>query len=185
MRLPELKTVRTIRKQIGINQTQLAQAARVSQSLIARIESGKVDPSYAKVKQIFLALENIGKGKIMCARDIMSRHLAAIRSNVSVKEAAKLMKSKKISQIPVVDDGIVVGSFSEKTVIDKVAQGLKLDNLALVPIKDLMEEAFPLIDESTHITVVSTLLEYHPAVIVTNKGKINGIITKADLLKLV
>lgn len=184
MRLPELKTIRNIRKQIGINQTQLARAANVSQSLIARIESGKVDPSYSKVKKLFFALENVGQGRILCARDIMSRHLATIRSNVSVKDAAKMMKAKKISQIPVVDDGIVVGSISEKTIIDKVAQGLKLDNLALVPIRDLMEEAFPQIDESSHISVVSTLLEYHPAVLVTSKGRINGIVTKADLLKL-
>lgn len=184
MRLPELKTIHNIRKQIGINQTQLAKAAGVSQSLIARIESGNVDPSYSKVKEIFLALENMGRGKILSAKDIMSKHLATIRSNVSVKDAAKTMKSKKISQVPVVDDGIVVGSISEKTIIDKVAQGLKLDNLALVPIRDLMEEAFPQIDENSHISVVSTLLEYHPAVLITSKGKINGIITKADLLKL-
>ena len=184
MRLPELKTIRSIRKQIGINQTQLAKEARVSQSLIARIESGKVDPSYSKAKHIFLALESIGRGKILCAKDIMSKRVAIIRSNVSVKDAAKTMKAKKISQIPVVDDGVVVGSISEKTIIDKVAQGLKLDNLALVPIRDLMEEAFPQIDENSHISVVSTLLEYHPAILVTSKGKINGIVTKADLLKL-
>jgi len=184
MRLPELRTIRNVRKQIGINQTQLAREARVSQSLIARIESGKVDPSYSKAKQIFLALESIGRGRILTAKDIMSRHVATVRSNVSVKEAAKTMKAKKISQVPVVDDGVVVGSISEKTIIDKVAQGLKLDNLALVPVKDLMEEAFPQVDENTHISVVSTLLEYHPAILVNNKGKINGIVTKADLLKL-
>lgn len=184
MRLPELKTIRNIRKQIGINQTQLARAAGVSQSLIARIEAGKVDPSYSNAKKLFLALESVGRGKILVAKDIMSRHLATIRSNVSVKDAAKTMKSKKISQIPVVDDGIVVGSISEKTIIDKVAQGLNLDNLALVPIRDLMDEAFPQVDENSHISVISTLLEYHPAVLVTNKGRINGIVTKADLLKL-
>ncbi len=184
MRLPELKTIHSIRKQIGINQTQLAKAAGVSQSLIARIEAGKVDPSYAKAKKIFLALESVGKGKILRANDIMSRHVATTRSNTSVKEAAKMMRTKNISQLPVVDDDVVVGSISEKTIIDKVAQGMKLDNLALVPIRDLMEESFPQIDENSHISVVSTLLEYHPAVLVTSKGKINGIVTKADLLKL-
>ncbi|MBI2075679.1 CBS domain-containing protein [Candidatus Woesearchaeota archaeon] len=185
MRLPELKTIKNMRKQMGINQTELAKAAGVSQSLIARLEAGRVDPSYQKVKKIFLALENVGSGRIPKAKDIMSKHVATIRSNLSVKDAAKLMKNKKISQLPVVDDGVVVGSVSEKTLIDKVAQGLNFDNLALVPIKDLMDEAFPQIDENSSISVVSTLLEYNAAVLVTSKGKINGVVTKADLLKLV
>ncbi len=185
MRLPELKTIQGMRKQIGLTQTQLAKAAGVSQSMIARIESGKADPSYSSIKNVFLALESAGKGKIMTAKDIMSRHVATIRSNVSVKEAAKVMKSKGISQIPIVDDNVVVGSISEKTLTDKIAQGLQLDNLSLVPVKDIMEQAFPQVDETTNISVVSTLLEYQPAVLVTNKGRISGIVTKADLLKLV
>lgn len=185
MRLPELKTIKNMRKQMGINQTELAKAAGVSQSLIARLEAGSVDPSYHKVKKIFLALENVDSDRVLRAKDIMSKHVATIRSNLSVKDAAKLMKNKKISQLPVVDDGVVVGSVSEKTLIDKVAQGLNFDNLALVPIKDLMDEAFPQIDENSHISVISTLLEYNAAVLVTNKGKINGVVTKADLLKLV
>lgn len=185
MRLPELKTIKNMRKQIGINQTELAKAAGVSQSLIARLESGKVDPTYHKVKKIFLALENIGSGRILKAKDIMSKRVATIKSNVSVKDVAKMMKGKKISQLPVVDSGVVVGSVSEKTLIDKIAQGLNLDDLAVVPVKDVMDEAFPQIDENSHISVVSTLLEYNAAVLVTNKGRINGIVTKADLLKLV
>ena len=62
MRLPEVGLVKTIRKQIGVNQTELAKEARVSQSVIARLESGKIDPSYTKMKKIFSALEKLGKG---------------------------------------------------------------------------------------------------------------------------
>lgn len=185
MRLPELKSIRSMRKQIRINQAELAMAAGVSQSLIARIESGSVDPSYSKAKKIFLALENMGKGKILTAAALMNRKVVSITSRASVKEAASLMKKKDISQLPVIDDNISVGFISEKDIIEKVASGANIDNLALVPVKELMEDSFPQIDEKTSISVVSILLEYHPAVIVSEKGKIKGIITKADLLKLV
>ena len=35
-----------IRKQLGLTQIQLANLAGVSQSLIAKLESGRIDPSY-------------------------------------------------------------------------------------------------------------------------------------------
>jgi predicted transcriptional regulator len=185
MRLPELKSIRSMRKQIGINQADLARASGVSQSLIARIESGSVDPSYSKAKKIFLSLENIGHGKSPTASDIMNRRVISIASRASVKEAASTMKRKNISQLPVIDGDVSVGFISEKDIIEKVASGANIDNLALVPVKELMEESFPQVDEKTSISVISILLEYHPAVIVSEHGKIKGIITKADLLKLV
>jgi predicted transcriptional regulator len=52
---------------LGLTQGQLAKIAGVSQSFIAKIESGKIDPSYSKVKTIFdvldLSLEEIIRPK--------------------------------------------------------------------------------------------------------------------------
>ena len=81
MRLPEVSLVKTIRKQIGVNQTELARAANVSQSIIARLESGKIDPSYTKMRKIFFALERLGKGKILRARDIINKNIVAVAKN--------------------------------------------------------------------------------------------------------
>ncbi len=184
MRLPDLSVVRKMRKQIGINQTQLAREAGVSQSLIARIESGKVDPTYSKTRDIFIALEKMGRGKILIARDIMNRKIVSIRPNASLRETAALMRRKGISQIPVIDNDVIVGSLSEKTIIESVAHGKSIDNLSLVPVRDVMSDAFPTIDESAPVSMVSLLLEYNSAILVTKKGKTLGIITKADLLKL-
>jgi len=184
MRLPELENIKNIRKQAGINQTELAKAANVSQSLIARIESGKIDPSYTKVKKLFASLENMGKGKILTVRDIMNKKVSSIGPTDSVKDAATIMKKKNISQIPVIDNDTVVGSVSEKNIIEKITSEESIDNIALIPVRDVMRDAFPLVDKDSVLSVVSLLLEYYPAVLVTDRGKINGIITKADLLKL-
>ena len=184
MRLPDLSVIKKMRKQIRMNQTALAKEAGVSQSLIARIESGKVDPAYSKTRDIFIALERLGKGRILTAKDIMNRKVTSVRPNTSLREAASLMRKKGISQIPVIDNDVVIGSLSEKTVIENVAQGKSIENISLVPVKDIMNDTFPLIEESAPMSMVSLLLEYNSALLISNKGKIVGIITKADLLKL-
>jgi len=46
-----------------------------------------------------------------------------------------------------------------------------------------MEEAFPIVKEDEGLPVILTLLQSNHAVLVSKKGKIVGIITKADLLK--
>lgn len=184
MRLPELETIKSIRKQVGINQTDLAKAAGVSQSLIARIESGRVDPSYAKTRQIFSALERIGKGKFLTAKEIMNKKMLSISSNCSIKEAASIMKKKNISQMPVTEDDVVVGSISEDNIIEKISSEDSIENISLIPVKEAMKDPFPLVDKDSILSFISLMLEYYPAVLVTDKGRLKGIITKSDLLKL-
>ncbi len=184
MRLPDLSIIKKMRKQIGINQTALAKEARVSQSLITRIESGKVDPAYSKARNIFIALEKIGEGRTLTAKDVMNKKITSIRPNISLREAATTMRQKGISQIPVIDNDVVIGSLTEKSVIESVARGKSIEDVSLVPVRDIMNDAFPIIDESTTIGMVSIMLEYNSALLVAKKGKVVGIITKADLLKL-
>ena len=184
MRLPEVSLVKTIRKQIGLNQTELAREARVSQSVIARLESGKIDPSYTKMKRIFSALERLGKGKLLTARDIVNKNIVSIQPNKSIRYAVNIMKKKGISQIPVMEDGVSVGSLSEKDIIEKIASEENIENISLIPVKDAMSDAFPTIDLGSSLGVISIMLEYYPALLVTDNGKMKGIITKADMLKL-
>jgi len=184
MRLPEVNIIKTVRKQIGISQTQLAREARVSQSIIARVESGKIDPSYTKMKKIFSALEKLGKGKILRARNILNKNVVSVSSNKSIRYAVKIMKKKGISQLPVIDNDVVVGSLSERDIIEKIATEENIDNISLIPVKDIMGDAFPMIDIDSSLGVISLMLEYYPALLITDSGKLKGIITKADLLKL-
>ncbi|MBI2647565.1 helix-turn-helix domain-containing protein, partial [Candidatus Woesearchaeota archaeon] len=57
----ELVEVKKIRKKLELTQTQLANRAGVSQSLIAKVESGRIDPTYSKTKKIFSALSELEK----------------------------------------------------------------------------------------------------------------------------
>jgi predicted transcriptional regulator len=183
MRLPELKAIKNMRKQLKINQQELAKEAKVSQSLIARLESGKVDPSYSKVKKIFTALEKMGSGKILNAKSIMKKKVISVSPNKSIKEVAAIMRKNSISQLPIIDDNVVLGSITEKDIMDAITKK-DMENISLVPVKEIMKESFPQLDEDSPISVVSMVLEYTTAVLITKKGKVVGIITKSDILKI-
>jgi predicted transcriptional regulator len=184
MKIPEVEMIKKIRKQINISQIELAEASGVSQSLIARLEAGKTDPSYQNVKKVFDALEKLGKGKIMLAKDIMNKNIVCIEPNLSVKEAAKIMKKKNISQLPIMKHNTVLGSITEKTILEKVASEESILDLALTPVSEIMTDVFPIVDANTSLTVISFLLDYNHAVMIKEKGELKGIITKADMLKL-
>ena len=46
-----------------------------------------------------------------------------------------------------------------------------------------MEETPPILSKTTSIKVISNLLRHYPTVLVSENGKLVGLITKADLLE--
>jgi len=59
MKPPELHDIERLRKRFGLTQEELARKAGISQSLIARVESGMVDPRYSRIAKIFVALDEM------------------------------------------------------------------------------------------------------------------------------
>lgn len=57
--LPNLSDIAKKRHQLNLKQTELAKKAGVSQSLIAKLEAGKIDSSYTKVKTIFEVIDHL------------------------------------------------------------------------------------------------------------------------------
>jgi transcriptional regulator with XRE-family HTH domain len=55
-RLPPHALVRALRAELHMTQTQLAKRAGITQSHLARIEAGKVDPQVSTLRKIFSAL---------------------------------------------------------------------------------------------------------------------------------
>ena len=94
------------------------------------------------------------------------------------------MEKHSISQLPVLHEGRQLGSISETTLVNRVARGEKLASLLRARISTVMEEPFPVVSGETEVQRVYLLLEEHPAVLITEEGKITGIITRADVFKL-
>lgn len=59
MPLPDIVQVASLRRRLGVTQKRLALESKVSQSLISKIESGRVTPTYKHAKMIFDALERL------------------------------------------------------------------------------------------------------------------------------
>jgi len=152
--------------------------------MIAKIEAGKTEPSYLKTKAIFDTLERMQREKEPRAKDLMQPKVVGIGEDDPISKAAIMMKETGFSQLPVFSGRHIVGSIAEKVIMDRIVSGISPRELSTVPVSKVMTEAFPQIDEKAPLSLVSTLLQYHPAVLVMKRGQAAGIITKADLLRV-
>ncbi|MCS7123818.1 MAG: helix-turn-helix domain-containing protein [Candidatus Bathyarchaeota archaeon] len=183
--LPPLEEIAKRRKLLGLTQHQLARLAGVSQSFIAKIESGKIDPSYSKVKAIFDVLDRVETGENYTAKAIAHEGIIGVEKTDKVAKAIGLMMEHGFSQLPVFDRGKCVGCISEKTILSQVTATKDLSKVSQKLVEEIMEEAPPQIDENAPIPLISNLLRFYPAILVTRRGELVGIITKADLFKVV
>ncbi len=185
MGLLEIETIGRTRRQLGLTQTELAKLAGVSQSLIAKIESGRVDPAYSKARQIFDALESeISQSDgAKNAKDIMCTHVLSLSPDDKLGKAMKFMKEKGFSQIPVLEGNVNVGSISDDLLIDIVSKHGK--DASAIKVKDIMREGFPILPADANLDSVTGLLRFYKAVLIKKGAKFSGIITKADLIKAI
>jgi len=182
--LPSLEEIARKRRMLDLTQNGLAKLAGVSQSLIAKLESGKTDPSYTKVKAILDVLNQLEMKMEVHAREILHSEVVSVQKSEAVSKAVRLMMEHGYSQIPVFDGEHAVGSISEKTILSQVSAGRDLSQVSNLSIGEVMDEAFPQVGEDAPLPLISGLLQVYPAVLVSKKGKVVGIVTKADLLKM-
>ena len=182
MIFPELTNIKTRRQQLGIKQSQLAELSQVSQSLIAKLEKGKLDPSYSIAKKIFLALDSLEHSKERKCSDIMTRNISFINLNDKIEKASEIMKKNSIDQIPVLENKRVVGSISESLIFSKLMEGIDKKKLLNMQVKEIMNEPFPIVNSNMPISIVTPLLKTADAILLTENNNLKGIITKANLI---
>ena len=184
--LPELSEVRRRRKAAGISQKGLSKAAGTSQGAISKMEGGRSEPSYSTVKKIFDALENLESPQSGSVTGIMNQKVIRIQAGDFAGRAIQLMRQNDISQIPVFRREQPVGSVSERTVLERMREGVSIEALSKIRVESLMAPSFPVAPEGMSVKSASFFLENFPAVLIASKtGKIIGIVTKSDMLKTV
>lgn len=185
MMLPALDEIPRRRKALGLTQSKLAQLAGVSQSIIAKIESGTVDPSYSIVGKLVEALE---RESVQTSRprvsEIMSRPVISVSKSQLVREAVELMRRRGYSQLPVFEGSRTVGSISEKTILDRAARGEPLESLLSNKVRDIMDSPLPVVNDDTPLDLVLGLLQGNYGVLASKGENIVGILTKSDILKV-
>lgn len=174
--------LRRIRMQLGITQAELARASDVSQSLVAKIESGRVDPSFSTIKAISEALNRHIRSEGRKVGEVMSKPVLSVQANTPLSECINLMKNRNLSQLPVYSGLKPVGSISDKHIVSLLS-GPGSSKIALDdPVAHFMEASFPTVDANTPLEALYSLFIFVPAVLVTSGDKVEGIVTKIDVI---
>ena len=123
----------------------------------------------------------------MTARDMvasgLSGELLAIEGSESVETAVRLMSEHDFSQLSITHDRRLVGSLNEAHLFGELVRdsGVKSQ-----PVETIMQPAFPFVDISTPVELLSTMItSVNPAVLVRDfKTEKTFIITRSDVIRV-
>jgi cystathionine beta-synthase len=123
----------------------------------------------------------------MTARDLvaarLSGELCAIEAQEPVEHALRLMSEHDFSQISITQDRRLVGSLNE---MQLYAELVRNPRVKAQPVDSIMQPAFPFVDVSTPVELLSTMITpENPAVLVRDfKTEKTFIITRSDLIRV-
>ncbi|MBO8181552.1 MAG: CBS domain-containing protein [Archaeoglobus sp.] len=177
----EIEEIKRRRKKLGITQKKLAELVGVSQPLIARIESGDIDPKLSLVKKIFEVLESL-EGKKVNAKSVMNPDVMYAKPDQSLREVMEIMLKYGISQMPVVELGRVLGTITESSIV-KIILNKGIESTESMRVKDCMDNPLPTVSADENMEYICKMLINNPAVLVVENGEMRGIITKHDIMK--
>lgn len=100
----------------------------------------------------------------------------------TIGEALARLEQYNVSQIPVLEDNRSVGSLTEADMMSMI-----IDNPATIDkkVSEVMEKPYPVIDESEDIRHGIQYLKESPAILVSQYGRLIGILTRYDVLDFV
>lgn len=178
----EPKAIKKIRSELGITQNELAKLAGVSQSLIAKIEAGAIDPSFSTITAITNALRKEMNTKKRKVKEVMSKPVVYAEPDTTIRRCIEIMKEKGVSQLPVISNGISVGSITETQILSIIESSQNPEVLLSRPVSSYMLDSFPQVSPETPVDAVTLLLSFFPAVLVVSDRKVEGIVTKIDII---
>lgn len=159
----------------------MARLAGVSQSLISRIESGTVDPRASTLRRILKALA-WARGEVKVA-EVMHSPVVTIDASDTVNKAVEVMERLGISQIPVLDDGKVIGCIYESSLLKALRKSKDPSRLLGMRVMEVMEEPLPMLNPQSSLEEAYVLLlSGKPAVLIVEQGRPVGIVTKIDVV---
>ncbi len=176
-----VRQVRRSRVLLSLTQADLAKESGTSQSLIAKLERGRLNPSYEVVRKILDSLDRLSATEESTAGDLMHDDPVMADPAETLGAALARMKKNGFSQLPVVDRGQPVGSISESAILDQIEKGADLEALKKQAVRMSMRPSFPTVEPHTRKRTLVELLKDHEAVLVVREGKMVGLVTKSDL----
>ncbi|MGB4770462.1 MAG: pyridoxal-phosphate dependent enzyme [Chitinophagaceae bacterium] len=119
-------------------------------------------------------------------RDIVNarsgkQKLISVTMDQSIAEAVELMKKYDIEHIPVIENGVPVGSISENGLFQKMFSNPDIRQMSIAA---MVEHAYPLVDFNTPVERIGTLItKENGAVLSKDESGNYHIITKYDIIQ--
>ncbi len=188
-RVPTPKELQNLRKKVGLTQAELADRVGISQSLVARIEKGQVNPSVGTLKRILNVIEEQKEvhstiGDLLKWKGHSSKlnPLIWVSPEDKVRRAVILMRRHGISQLPVLKGNNTIGSISEGAII-KQLMTMGSQKVFGLSVREIMELPFPTIDIKESVdSALSEIASGVEAILVYDEERPVGIITKIDII---
>ena len=110
------------------------------------------------------------------------KKLITVASNNSIKEALSILTKNDISQLPVMQDGRIVGSINENLIYSKIIDQPEIVNKE---VNTIMQEALPFVDSSTPLDVLAGMVTKADDAVLVKDFKHNNtyIITRYDVVQ--
>ncbi len=108
------------------------------------------------------------------------RRFISVGPNATLTEAIRLMQDNDISQLPVIENGSVIGSLTETRVLSTLVSN---PTLSEHKVGEFADSPFPLVGEKTSIENLYNMLESDTsAILVRHENDSLDIVTKSDLI---
>ncbi len=127
-----------------------------------------------------LEVERVTASTLLAAKSDGAPELVIVTPAQTVRQALNLMDTYDVSQLPIVENDECVGALDEASLMARaIAQPVVLEQ----PVRDIMEQPYPVVDADAPLDRVSELLSREtPAVLVRREGKLAGIVSRYDVL---
>lgn len=114
-------------------------------------------------------------------KDTSAAAIVSVTPGATVRQAIRLMALHDVSQVPVMDGTVCVGSVAESQLTTKsLADPKVLDHT----VSDAMDQPFPIVESDQAVESVAKLLsKSNRAVLMRKDGIIQGIVTRYDVLE--
>lgn len=129
----------------------------------------------------------VDKGNMLTAEEIIDRKtnkipLSTLTKDSTLNDAIEVMRDSYITQIPVVENGTVIGTITESRVLNAILDDPSLKDS---PVTIALNDPFPFVLPTTRIDVISKMINRDcPAVLMVDAEGGFQIITKYDLINV-
>ena len=178
MEIPTGGYLRQWRKSLGLTQASLAERSGLTQSVIAKVETGSVDPRASTLRKMVGALKREEQpGQAHTVSDIMISEVTTLLRTDTVQSAIDKMVLGGISQLPVLSEtGSVVGLVSESSL-------LKGDVGRSDCVDEVMRVDFSMVDVDISVGEARRLLGEEEVLLVNRRGVLVGLVGRIDMVR--